>query len=72
MCGTIVPHVAFGWGSHTCAGAHVVRHAGSTLLNAVLDLVSRIELEPGTAPVPYLSPQGNGLDELRLRLTPLA
>ena len=66
------PHVAFGWGSHTCAGAHVVRHVGSTLLNAVLDLVSTIELEPGTAPVPYLSPQGNGLDELRVRLTPRA
>ena len=64
------PHLAFGWGGHTCAGAHVVRHVGSTLLNAVLDLVSTIELEPGTAPVPYLSPQGNGLAELRVRLTP--
>jgi cytochrome P450 len=63
------PHVAFGWGSHTCAGAHVVRHLGSTLLNVVLDLVWTIELEPGTTPVPYLSPQGNGLDELRVRLT---
>jgi cytochrome P450 len=63
------PHVAFGWGSHTCAGAHVVRHVGSTLLNTVLDVVSTIELEPGTTPAPYLSPQGNGLDELRVRLT---
>jgi cytochrome P450 len=66
------PHVAFGWGSHTCAGAHVVRHVGSTLLNAMLDLVSTIRLEPGTTPVPYLSPQGNGLDELRVRLTRIA
>jgi cytochrome P450 len=63
------PHVAFGWGSHTCAGVHVVRHVGVTLLNIVLDLVATIELEPGTTPVPYLSPQGNGLDELRVRLT---
>jgi hypothetical protein len=54
---------------HTCAGAHVVRHVGSTLLNFVLDLVSMIELEPGTTPVPYLPPQGNGLDELRVRVT---
>jgi cytochrome P450 len=65
-------HVAFGWGSHTCAGAHVARHVGSTLLNVVLDLVSTIELEPGTTPLPYLSPQGNGLDELRVRLTRVA
>jgi cytochrome P450 len=63
------PHVAFGWGSHTCVGAHIVRHAGATLLNALLDLVAAIEVEPGTTPRPYLSPQGNGLDELRLRLT---
>ena len=49
-----------------------VRHVGATLLNTVLDLVSAIELERGTAPVPYLSPQGNGLDELRVRLTPRA
>ena len=63
------PHVAFGWGTHTCIGAPVVRHAGATLLNTFLDLVAAIELEPGTTPRPYLSPQGNGLDELRLRLT---
>jgi hypothetical protein len=62
------PHVAFGWGTHTCVGAHVVRHAGATLLNTLLDLVAAVELEPGTTPRPYLSPQGNGLDELRLRL----
>lgn len=62
------PHLAFGWGSHTCIGAHIVRHAGTTLLNTLLDLVAAIGLEPGTAPRPYLSPQGNGLDELRLRL----
>jgi cytochrome P450 len=63
------PHVAFGWGTHTCVGAHIVRHAGATLLNTLLDLVKAIELEPGTTPRPYLSPQGNGLDDLRLRLT---
>jgi cytochrome P450 len=61
-------HLAFGWGSHTCIGAHIVRHAGTTLLNTLLDLVATIGLEPGTAPRPYLSPQGNGLDDLRLRL----
>lgn len=64
------PHVAFGWGTHTCAGAHVVRHVGATLLDVVLDQVAGIEIEPGTTPLPYLSPQGNGLDELRLRFTP--
>jgi cytochrome P450 len=63
------PHVAFGWGTHTCIGAPVVRHAGATLLTTFLDLIAAIELEPGTTPRPYLSPQGNGLDELRVRLT---
>jgi hypothetical protein len=31
--------------------------------------VASITLEPGTTPRPYLSPQGNGLDELRVGLT---
>lgn len=38
------------------------------MLNALLDLVKAIEVEPGTTPRPCPSPQGNGLDELRLRL----
>jgi cytochrome P450 len=67
--GSEPPHVAFGWGTHTCIGAHIVRHTGATLLNALLDLAKAIEVEPGTTPRPCLSPQGNGLDELRLRLT---
>lgn len=64
-------HVAFGWGTHTCVGAHVVRHVGATLLDVLLDVVKTIEVEPGTTPVRYMSPQGNGFDELRLRLTRL-
>lgn len=63
------PHVAFGWGTHTCVGAHVVRHAGATLLDTLIGLVKTIEVQPGTTPRPYLSPQGNGLDELHLRFT---
>ena len=63
-------HVAFGWGSHLCLGAWVARQVGVTTLDALLDRVESIELEPGTAPIPYLSPQGNGLDELRVRLIP--
>jgi cytochrome P450 len=63
------PHLAFGWGAHTCVGAHVVRHLGSTLLNTLLDKVATIKVEAGTTPVPYVSPQGNGFDQLRLRLT---
>jgi cytochrome P450 len=64
-------HVGFGWGSHTCVGAHVVRQSGTALLNVLLDRVATIQLEPGTTPVPYLSPQGNGLEKLQLRLTPV-
>jgi cytochrome P450 len=66
------PHLAFGWGAHTCVGAHVVRHLGSTLLNTLLDKVATIQVEVGTTPVPYVSPQGNGFDQLRLRLTAVA
>jgi cytochrome P450 len=66
------PHLAFGWGSHLCLGAWLARQTGLTLLDTFLDRVAAISLEPGTVPVPYLSPQGNGLDELRVRLTALA
>jgi cytochrome P450 len=66
------PHLAFGWGTHTCVGAHVVRHLGATLINTLLDTVAAIEVEPGTTPAPYISPQGNGFSELRLRLHPAA
>jgi cytochrome P450 len=64
------PHVAFGAGSHLCLGAPISRQVGTTMLDAFLDLVGSIELEPGTTPVPYLSVQGYGLDELRVRLAP--
>lgn len=66
------PHLAFGWGAHTCVGAHVVRHVGATLLDTLLDTVATIEVVAGTTPVRYVSPQGNGFDELRLRMTRLA
>jgi cytochrome P450 len=61
------PHVAFGWGAHLCLGAHVARLVGFTLLDVFLDNVWSVELEPGTTPLPYLSIQGNGLDELHVR-----
>jgi cytochrome P450 len=61
-------HLAFGWGSHLCLGAWVARQVGLTMLGTFLDLVASIELDPDTTPIPYLSPQGNGLDELRVRL----
>ena len=48
----------------------MARLVGVTLLETFLDLVASIELEPGTVPLPYLSVQGNGLDELQVRLTP--
>jgi cytochrome P450 len=64
------PHVAFGWGTHLCLGAHIARLVGMTLLDVFLERVNCIELEPGTTPMPYLSLQGNGLDELHVRLQP--
>lgn len=64
------PHVAFGWGTHTCVGAHVVRHTAALLLNTFLDHVRDVRVASHTTPAPYLSPQGNGLDELWLSLTP--
>jgi cytochrome P450 len=62
------PHLAFGWGAHLCLGAPIARQVGVTTLGTVLDLVETIELEPGASPVAYLSVQGNGLDELRVRV----
>jgi len=62
-------HLAFGWGSHLCLGAWIARQAGAVMLDTFLDQVSRIELERDRPPVPYLSPQGNGLDELRVVLS---
>ena len=62
------PHVAFGWGAHLCLGANLARLVGATLLDVFLERVERVELEPGTTPTPYLSVQGNGLDELHVRL----
>jgi cytochrome P450 len=63
-----LPHLAFGWGAHLCLGAPIARQVGITTLGTFLDLVESIELQPGTAPVPYLSVQGNGLEELPARL----
>ena len=65
------PHVAFGWGAHLCLGAHLARLVGVTLLALFLARVHSIDLEPGSSPVPYLSVQGNGLDQLQVRLQPL-
>jgi cytochrome P450 len=62
------PHLAFGWGAHLCLGAPIARQVGITTLETFLDLVESIELQPGTVPVPYLSVQGNGLDELQSRM----
>jgi hypothetical protein len=42
------------------------------MLETVVDLVEDLAVADGTTPVPYLSPQGNGLDEFHLRLTPRA
>jgi cytochrome P450 len=64
-------HLAFGWGSHLCLGAWIARQAGVVMLDTFLDRVSCVELEKDRIPVPYLSPQGNGLDELRVKLTPV-
>jgi cytochrome P450 len=63
-----LPHLAFGWGAHLCLGAPIARQVGITTLETFLDLVESVELQPGTVPVPYLSVQGNGLDELQCRL----
>jgi cytochrome P450 len=63
-------HLAFGWGAHLCIGAPLVRVLGARMIEGWVDAVETLELTPGTEPQPYLSPQGNGLDRLEVRLAP--
>jgi cytochrome P450 len=46
-------HLAFATGPHTCLGAHVARTEMSVAINAVLDQLPGLRLDPD-APAPYL------------------
>ena len=50
-------HLGFGAGPHLCPGAFLARMEASAALDAALDRIDRIELDPGyvfdTNPVPF-------------------
>jgi cytochrome P450 len=50
---TRAPHLAFATGPHTCLGAHVARTEMSVAINALLDRLPDLRLDPA-APVPHL------------------
>lgn len=47
------PHMAFATGPHTCLGAHVARTEMSVAINALLDQLPNLRLDP-EAPAPYV------------------
>ena len=64
------PHLAFGWGPHLCLGMHLARLELRTGLNAILDRLPGLRLDPD-APAPTI--QGlafRGPDALPVRFDP--
>jgi cytochrome P450 len=53
-----VRHLSFGAGAHVCAASRLVRREGPTVLNALLDRFSRIELAEAPTPVVHVIRNG--------------
>jgi cytochrome P450 len=45
------PHMAFAYGAHTCLGMHLARMETRVMLNAVLDRLANLRLDPGAEDV---------------------
>lgn len=60
------PHLGFGWGIHTCLGAHLARAEGATFLAALLDRGLRIT--PAAEPDRLHTNQFHAFKRLRVRV----
>jgi len=63
-----IDHIAFGFGPHTCLGAHLARLEVRALLARVLDKVARVRLEG--EPVRTRNPLLRGLQKLPVSIDP--
>jgi cytochrome P450 len=54
-----LPHMAFAWGPHTCLGTHLARLEMTTAINALLDRLPGLRLDPDADREPLI--QGIGL-----------
>lgn len=61
-----VDHIAFGFGPHTCLGAHLARLEVRTLLARVLQNVARVRLE--AEPIRTRNPLLRGMEKLVVRI----
>jgi cytochrome P450 len=64
-------HIAFGYGAHFCIGAPLSRLETRHAINALLDRVGSVELQPGAQPKIWTRAMVNrGPRSLQVRLTP--
>ena len=65
-------HLAFGWGRHLCLGMHLARMELEIGINAILDRLPDLELDPA-APTPGIRGYAfRGPDSLQVRFRPAA
>jgi cytochrome P450 len=60
----LLPGLGFGSGPHTCLGMHVARAEMTTAINAILDRLPNLRLDPNAAPPRYIGMYERGATEI--------